>query len=206
MRFYLSSYKLGNEVDKLKKMIPKNKKTAYIANAMDYSQDMERIKEKINENMQQLSGLGLDVELLDLKEYFGKSKELENKLSQIGTIFISGGNVFVLRQAMKLSGFDIILKKFIKENREMLYGGYSAGICVLAQNLKGIDLMDDLTVKPYGNKLNIIWEGLGILDYLIVPHFKSDHPETKLADKAVEYLKKNKMPFKTLRDGEVIII
>ena len=66
--------------------------------------------------------------------------------------------------------------------------------------------MDDLTVKPYGNKSKIIWEGLGILNYSIVPHYKSDHLESEDVDKVVKYMKKEGMAFKTLRDGEVIII
>ncbi len=45
MKFYLSSYKVGNETDKLKALIPAdNKKTAYISNALDFSNDAERRK------------------------------------------------------------------------------------------------------------------------------------------------------------------
>jgi dipeptidase E len=47
---------------------------------------------------------------------------------------------------------------------------------------------------------------LNILDYVIVPHFESDHPESEAVVKAVAYLIKHKIPFRTLRDGEVIII
>jgi hypothetical protein len=51
-----------------------------------------------------------------------------------------------------------------------------------------------------------IWEGLNILDYVIAPHYKSDHRESEDMDKAVEYMIDNKILFKALRDGEVIII
>jgi len=39
MKFYLSSYKIGGEkeVKKLKDLIPLNNKTAYISNALDFS-------------------------------------------------------------------------------------------------------------------------------------------------------------------------
>jgi dipeptidase E len=52
----------------------------------------------------------------------------------------------------------------------------------------------------------VIWEGLGIIDYVIVPHYKSDHPESEIMEEVVEYLIENKIPYKTLRDGEVIIV
>ena len=45
MKFYLSSYKLGNEIAKLKELIPaENKKVAYISNALDFSDDLARRK------------------------------------------------------------------------------------------------------------------------------------------------------------------
>ena len=36
MKFYLSSYGLGNEADKLVSMVPENKRTAVIFNALDF--------------------------------------------------------------------------------------------------------------------------------------------------------------------------
>jgi dipeptidase E len=45
-----------------------------------------------------------------------------------------------------------------------------------------------------------------ILDYAIAPHYKSDHPESADIDKCVAYFKENNIRYKTLRDGEAIII
>ena len=48
MKFYLSSYGLGNSVAKLRKMMPKNKKTGFILNALDYTIINEiKIKERL---------------------------------------------------------------------------------------------------------------------------------------------------------------
>lgn len=204
MRFYLSSYKLGNEIETLKKLIPKNNKTAYISNALDYSTDLERRKNSESADIKDLKNIGMNPEILDLRKYFGKSNELRKKLKEFGVIWVRGGNVFVLRLAMKLSGFDNIFKELL--NKNILYGGYSAGICILAPSLKGIDIIDNLAVKPYGKSLEVIWDGLGVLDYLIIPHYKSNHKESEDATRCVEFMKKEGLPFKTLRDGEVIII
>lgn len=206
MKFYLSSYKVGNETDKLKTLIPaNNKKTAYISNALDFSNDAERRKQSEQSDIEQLKPFGLDVELFDLRDYFGKKTELEKKIAEFGVIWVRGGNCFVLRQAMKLSRLDDILKDLLKKE-DILYGGYSAGVCVLAPTLKGMELVDDPNVKPYDTQKETIWDGVGILDYTIVPHYKSDHPESRKVDETVEYMEKNKIPFKPLKDGEVIII
>ena len=206
MKFYLSSYKLGNKIAKLKELIPaENKKTAYISNALDFSDDLERRKKSEQSDIEELKGLNLETEMVDLRNYFDKQEELEKKLAEFGVIWVRGGNLFVLRQAMKLSGFDNVLKNLVKENN-ILYGGYSAGVCVLAPTLKGMDIIDDLNVKPYGDQLEVVWDGLGILNYSVVPHYKSDHPESENAGKVIEYMIENKILFKVLKDGEVIII
>ena len=41
---------------------------------------------------------------------------------------------------------------------------------------------------------------------MLLPHYDSDHPESEDIAKEVEYCKNNNVPYKTLRDGEVIIL
>jgi len=202
MKFYLSSYKIGKEIEKLKELV-RGKKIGFIPNSLDYVEPKAR-QESNEKNMKDLSDLGIDVEMLDLKDFFGKKEELKKKIDSLGGVWIRGGNTFVLRQAMKLSGFDNIIKNIDRD--DFLYGGYSAGICVLAPSLKAIQQVDKPEIMPYEESKEVIWEGLGILDYIILPHYKSDHPESVDIDKEVEFCKKNNISFKTLRDGEVIII
>lgn len=202
MKFYLSSYKIGQETKKLKELT-QNKKIGFIPNSLDYVEPKPR-EESNQRNMKDLADLDIDVELLDLKDYFGKKEELKKKIDSLDGVWIRGGNTFVLRQAMKLSGFDEIIKNI--KRKDFLYGGYSAGVCILAPSLKGLEIVDDPNIMPYKESKDVIWEGLRILDYLILPHYKSDHPESADIDKEVEFCKTNNIPFKTLKDGEVIII
>ena len=205
MKFYLSSYRMGNEAEKLKKMVGStNKRVAYISNALDFSKDQERRKRHEKRDIQELKNIGLNPELLDLQNYFGNTDALQKKLQEYGVLWVSGGNTFVLRQAMHLSGFDEAFKQL--QNTDMVYGGYSAGACVLAQTLEGLHIVDNPDVKPYGEEHETIWEGLGILEYSIAPHYKSDHPESEDIDKEIQYCIDHNIPYKTLRDGEVIII
>jgi dipeptidase E len=206
MNFYLSSFKLGDKSAELVRLMGKNKKIAYIPNACDYTKvDWDRRNTWEKQDMQSLKDLGLSVEYFDLKKYFGRTEQLREKLSEFGGVFLRGGNTFILRQAMKLSGFDIIFKELLKKD-DFVYSGYSAGICVLAPGFKAIQQVDDPTDHPYPEQKETIWEGLGFLDYIILPHYKSDHPESADIYKEVEFAKKNMIPFKTLKDGEVIII
>lgn len=202
MKFYLSSYGMGDSVAKLRRMTPENKRTGLILNALDYTSiDEGKVKEKIKT----LTLAGLKPEILDLKMYFGKQKGLEKRLARLGAVWVNGGNAFVLRQAMKLSGFDKIFNALLRR-KNFLYGGYSAGICVLAKDLHGLEIVDDPKQRPYGKKCKVIWEGLGFLDYMILPHYKSEHPESKLVTKTIQYFIDHKLLFRALRDGEVIII
>jgi dipeptidase E len=203
MRLYLSSYRLGNNPEKLIELFSDNKKVAVIANAMDFVDDAQR-KEKAKHSMTELKKLGLLPEEIDLRAYFGKQRELSEKLNNFGAVYVRGGNAFILRKAMLRSGFDNLMKE---ENKDpnFVYAGYSAGICVLSPTLHGLELVDDPNLISQGYDKEIIWDGLGIIDYSIAPHYKSDHPESGNIDKEVKYFIEHKMPFKTLRDGEVII-
>src|SRR5699024_5642602 len=176
MKFYLSSFKIGSEGQKLKEITKNgNKKVAYINNALDFATDLERRNKSDATDISDLERLGFAVDILDLKQYFHNTDELEEKLDHYDVIWVRGGNTFVLAQAMKLSGFDKIIKKYYKEKRDILYGGYSAGACILGPTLKGIHMVDEPELKPYGNEHHTIWEGLHILDYTIAPQYKLEH-------------------------------
>ena len=86
-----------------------------------------------------------------------------------------------------------------------VYAGYSAAICVLAPPLKGLECVDDPHLVPLGYQPAIIWEGVGLLPYSIAPHYRSDHPESAAVEKLVQYFIQQKMLFKALHDGEVIL-
>jgi dipeptidase E len=203
MKFYLSSYKIGKETDKFLKMLNGKKRIAYIPNALDFAKDKERRDKSEQGDIQELESLGLIVERIDLKEYFGKKEELRKKLKKLGAVYVRGGNTFVLRQAMKLSGLDNILLSIKDQN--FIYSGYSAGCCVLSPSLESSKLVDDSNIFPYKLK-KPIFEGLGLIPYNFLPHFDSDHPESSDINKELAYCKKKGLPYKTVKDGEVIII
>lgn len=203
MKLYLSSYRLGNNPEKLIELFSDNKSVAVIANAMDFVDDLQR-KEKVEQSITELQSLGLLSEEIDLRNYFNKQKKLSKKLNNYGAVYVRGGNTFILKRAMAQSSFDKWIKNKTKDPN-FVYAGYSAGICILSPTLHGLELVDDPNIAPEGYNSKIDWDGLGIINFSIAPHYKSDHPESVNVDKEVKYFVKHKMPFKTLRDGEVII-
>lgn len=204
MKLYLSSYHLGNDSEKLRSMVGTNRKAAIIPNALDFSQDFARREKSIQQEKDDLMGLDLKPEELDLRKYFGKTNDLRLKLKEFGLIWVIGGNCFILRRAMKESGFDEILKEYVSDNT-LVYGGYSAGVAMITPTLKGAELVDDAITLPEGYKNQTIWDGIGLINYCFAPHYHSDHPESEAINKVVQYFIDNKMIFKALKDGEVLI-
>ena len=204
MRLYLSSYRLGNTPEKFVSMVRGSKKTAVILNARDYFSSEDRETGRVQQ-IEELNKLGFNAEELDLRNFYKKKGELRKHLEEYDAVWIPGGNSFLLLKAIYSSGFDIIIKELLKEDK-IVYAGYSAGIVVLCPTLKGIDIVDDVKyVKEIYNE-EPIFEALNILPYSIAPHYNSDHPESELIEKVVEYFEKDKIPYRTLKDGDTIII
>ncbi len=208
MKFYLSSYKIGNKGDILARMISDTKKSiGYIPNARDFTKaDPTRRAEAMTRDLEELKNLNIATEMLDLRMFFGKNEALESRIDSLGGLYISGGNTFVLRQAMKITGLDVLLRGKLKDRIDFVYAGYSAAGCVLASDLSCYKIVDDPLDKPYKECVETIWEGLGLVDWAFMPHFQSDHSESADIDKEIELCKQRNMQYKPLRDGDVLIM
>lgn len=200
MKLYLSSYRVGDRPDALQ-AATSSRTVGVVCNALDHIDVIGR-ESYVSSNRSELEGLGIATAELDLREFFDDVVSLRRELDRLGAVWVCGGNTFVLRQAMHLSGLDTLLRERIGSS--FVYGGFSAGVCVLASRLEGLRHVDDPTVCPYPDSA-VLWEGLGILDYLVLPHFRSDHPESEPIEKDVAYCAEHGIPFRTLRDGQVIV-
>jgi dipeptidase E len=201
---YLSSYLWGNRPEMLFQMLGNNKHAALITNSADQF-PQEGIVERLKQDQAYLAVNGISSERLDLRNYFDNNNALTNDIEKFGLVWVRGANVFVLRRAFAQSGFDDLLTRLLK-NDALVYGGYSAGACIMGSTLKGLDLVDDAEVSPNGYRPTTIWDGLNVLPYAIAPHFKSNHPESQLIDKTIDYFKSHDIPYKALHDGEAILI
>lgn len=202
MNLYLSSYRIGERSEELK-ALARNSRAAVIVNALDNMSSDVRVSVSQRE-FEDLQSLGFEPTELDLRNYFDSDHEIAGALEGVGLVWVTGGNTFLLRKAFRASGID----RFLHANKagEIVYGGYSAGICILSPTLRGLEIVDDAAASAEGYPQTTIWEGLGLIPFSIAPHYKSDHPESEQVDATVEYFIEHKIPFIALRDGEVEVI
>lgn len=206
MRLYLSSYRIGDRAGSLLALLGSGKRAAIVSNALDNISSTARsiYRDEVYDPHMELASLGLVTEELDLRRYFGEAEALREKLGEFDLVWVMGGNAFVLRRAMKQSGFDDVITGML-ERDEIVYGGFSAGAVVATPTLRGIELMDDPAEVPAGYDPEVVWDGLGLIDHSIVPHFRSPHPESAAAERAVRHMMSRGMRYRALRDGEVIV-
>lgn len=204
MRLYLSSYGLGDHPEKLLELLDGETRTAVVSNAADFHTAPERA-ERVERNKAMFEPLGIKTDELDLRDYFDDHEALKKLLKSYDMIWLRGGNTFILQRAITASGFDKAIKPMLLNN-EIVYGGYSAGACVAARSLKGLDLVDDPTEVPSGYEPKVPWHGMSLVDYSIAPHYQSDHHESADIDRVVTYFLHHSMSYKPLRDGEVIVV
>lgn len=204
MKLYLSSYRIGNHGADLAGLFTGRKRMAVIRNALDFSTDAERLRSGLVREIASLERLGISAAELDLRAYFGAPEALRQALLEFDGLWVVGGNTFLLRRAMSLSGLDTFLRERAEDDA-FVYAGYSAGSCVLAPTLCGIHLADEPELVAEGYPAAVPWDGLGLIPFCIVPHYRSDHPESALMEAVVAYFVDHQIPFLTLHDGEVYI-
>jgi dipeptidase E len=52
-----------------------------------------------------------------------------------------------------------------------------------------------------------VWDGLGLIEYAIVPHYESPgHPETRRIARLAARYRAEGVPHRTLRDGEALVV
>ncbi len=204
MRMFLSSENFGKYPQILTGLVHDNKRVAYVGNAGDYKNNEEHAA-KVAEHRVQFEGLGFEFVDIDLRQYFAGGVPMDT-LDGFGLVWCSGGNTFLLRSAMRLSGFDEILAKKIK-NDELAYGGSSAGSIIAGPTLRGTEHGDDPGAVAETYKTDVIWDGLGLVDFVIIPHWQSDWfgKDAARMRRALE-LDKSNTSYKTLFDGQVYLI
>jgi hypothetical protein len=96
-------------------------------------------------------------------DYFGASGELARFLGGVDLVWINGGNAFILRRAMKQSGFDKLVRAALVRDA-LVYAGFSAAAVVAYESLKGLELVNDPHDVPFGYDADVVWEGLGLME------------------------------------------
>lgn len=200
MRLYLSSFRMGSCPERLVELTHGGSRAAVIANAMD-SAPADVRHEAVQLELRGLSDLGLAAEEIDLRD-----AGVGDVLAQYDVLWFRGGNTFVLRAALARDGTDAVLRRLLDEDR-LVHAGYSAGVCVLAPSLRGLEAVDPPgdVMATYGEPP--IWDGLGVLDHAVVPHVDSPlHQESEACTAVAERYRAEGVPHVALRDGQVLVV
>lgn len=195
---------MGDCPDRLVELARGGRRAAVIANATDVYPPQDRT-EGVQRELDALTALGFEAEELDLRGYFGR-QGVDEALARYDVLWVRGGDVFTLRYSLATSGADESIIALLRGD-SIVYGGYSAGPCVLAPTLVGLEKVDSPEYVKMLYGVEPIMSGLGVLDYCIVPHVSSPgHPETTSCDRLAEHYREVGTPHRTLRDGEVLVI
>lgn len=208
MRLFLSSYRAGGHNAELLDFLRGIEKVAFISNAKDYKTQAER-NISMRENFDFWQSLRIEPSEVDLKPYFHKTGA-EKLLDGFDFVWLAGGNAFLLRRALKYSGLDKYLIGRVRSG-SLAYGGESAGAILAAPTLRGSededtpDHEDDPNYVPKGYDRKVLWDGLGFLDFVPVPHYQSADVGESIVG-YIKYLDEHKIPRKTIREDQVLIV
>jgi len=141
---------------------------------------------------------GISRTIIDLKDYKNNAKKLQKDLDVYDLIWVHGGNTFYLNYWAHLCNFADVIRELLEKGR--VYGGESAGAVLACPNLHGIEFADDPTVAP-----KIIYEGLGLVDFGIVPHWDNEKFREAILQVQAEAEKFNSKII-TIGDSDYVVV
>lgn len=202
MRLYLSSYQFGDHPELLSALVSGNRRGWVIMNALD-GLDEDRRQKDARRHIAALATLGMTAQDFDLREQDRTS--ITASFGAPDFVWVVGGNVFTLRAALARTGLDDLLIQGLAADA-FVYAGFSAGACVLAPSLSGLERCDPVEdcAATYGE---VRFDGLGVLDRPFVPHLSSPgHPETEVLGEVAAAYDSEHQPYWALRDGEALVV
>lgn len=162
MKLYLSSMSPINK-DELLKLVGKQSglSVVIVPNAWD-TYPKERKELEVANCIALFKSCGFTTSVLDLT--ISDKQKVEDGLKNKTLVWVMGGNTFYLNLYLHKSGFSEVIKQHLDNG--LVYGGESAGAVVTGLTLHGIEHLDDPKESP-----EVIWEGLKLVDFSIIPHW-----------------------------------
>jgi dipeptidase E len=198
MKLYLSSLAIQNP--RAYKALfggVRNPKVAIVANAWGVSSP-EESEPYIDMIKDQYKRMGITATQIDLLGYQNQHDELRADLSTYNGVWVTGGNTYYLNWVIHQCGFQNLIRDLCKSG--FVYGGESAGAIVAGPTLRHFQAVDKPSEAP-----EIILEGMGLTNTVIVPHANS--PEDGAAMKRIAaQLRQDGYEVALLADGQELII
>ncbi|MFA6437621.1 MAG: Type 1 glutamine amidotransferase-like domain-containing protein [Candidatus Paceibacterota bacterium] len=194
-KLFLASI-VSNVIDKLIEFLSKSPKeltVAFIPTAADPYEN----KWFVDNDRNKLKERGFNLKEIDIKG--NRKQELLDKFKGIDIIFVAGGNTFYLLEKAKESGFDEIVKESVQKG--IIYVGSSAGATFVCPTIEPIKTLDDPSKAPSLKS----FEGLNLINFVILPHFGEEKYKTKY-EKIIEEYEDKDYKIITLTDKEAILV
>lgn len=130
---------------------------------------------------------------------FDEEKVNDFKNLDIDIIYVSGGNTFYTLNKIKKSSFDKEIINYIKKG--VIYIGGSCGAHIVSKNIEHLNAFDE-------NYCNLIdYNGLNLLDGIIIPHCESDEYNNELREEVyTRLIKENKYKVYKLTNDETLLV
>lgn len=186
MKILLSSNK-----EIIKEFIKENDTIGFIPTASELDED-RWYTEKDREDLIEMK---FNVIVIDISKL--TKQEIVEKLNNVNAIYISGGNCFYLLQQLKIKD---VLQEIIEFANNKIYIGLSAGACIACPSIEYLERLDDKSQAPLLNN----YKAMNLVDFYILPHYRSKEKYTKLSDEIEKEYKNYK--FIKLSNEQAIII
>ena len=186
MKILLSSNK-----EIIREYIKENSTIGFIPTASELDDDRWYM-EKDREDLIKMKFNVIEIDISKLSK-----EEIIEKFNSVNAIFISGGNCFYLLQQLKIKD---VLQELIEFANNKIYIGTSAGACIACPSIDYLEKLDDKSQAPLLKN----YKAMNLVDFYILPHYKSKEKYTKLADEIESEYKNYK--FIKLTNEQAIIV
>jgi dipeptidase E len=181
MKLFLASF-AHKTLDKVRSLLPDSPdklRVAFVPTAADPYED----KEFVRVDRDKLTSMGFSVTDVDIKNQ--TEQELEKLLQPFDVIAVAGGNTYYLLYHAQKSGFLKIVKQRISQG--VVYIGSSAGSILACPTIDAARLFDPSSIVPD----LIDFRGMGLVDFLVIPHFDTPRYQERMRRTVEEWSGKN---------------
>ena len=182
---------LSKNKEIIKSYLQPNSKIGFIATASE----LEGNRDYMYQDREDLAKMNYKVIDMDISKQ--SKQDILKKFKVVDSIFVAGGNSFYLLQ-------QLIIKDVLQELKEFannkIYIGSSAGACIVCPSIDYAQKLDDKSQAPLLND----YKAMNLVDFYILPHYKSKDKYTKLADEIEEEYKNYK--FVKLSNNQAIVV
>ena len=182
---------LSNNKKIIKNYLKPNSNIGFIATASE----VEENRDYMYQDRKDLARMNYKVIDIDISKE--SKQDILKKFKLVDSIFVAGGNSFYLLQQLKVKNVLQELKEFANNK---IYIGSSAGACITCPSIDYVQKLDDKAQSPLLND----YKAMNLVDFYILPHYKSKEKYTKLADEIEKEYKNYK--FLKLANNQAIVV